>query len=292
MISQSTVNGPGAAIPGNYKTGNFQFHLLNTDRHDHAEVERHLEYRKPYSVSDYIERALAISSFDDFFLFASKLKYDCGFTMSGGGMSHKSVDAAPVAYFFYSSVTGGWPSYYCRHLIKDDPTVYYCHHNVLPLVWATKKDFRVLQNINPGMTWAMADFGLTGFVTIPTHGANTALSGFRFAITKGMALTRSDIDNQLPMMSLLSTFMHEALSRLLELDKKAEDIKLTRREKEILCWVAAGSSTWEVSGKLHISENTVLTHMKSVHAKLGVKTRQHAVAKALSLNLIRPVLPT
>lgn len=275
-----------AASHNKYKTGDFQFRLLNTEQHDHAEVERHVEYRKRYTVSDYIERALSIASFEDFFFFASKLKNDCGFMMSGGGMSQKSVDAMPAAYFFYSSVTDSWPSYYCKHLIEDDPTVYYCHHNVLPLVWAAQKDFKALQKINPRMAWAMVDFGLAGFVTIPTHGANTALSGFRFAITKENVLTRSDIDNQLPLMSLLSTFMHEALSRLLELDKKSGNIRLTSREKEILRWVATGSSTWAVSEKLHISENTVLTHMKSVHAKLGVKTRQHAVAKALSLNLI------
>ena len=275
-----------AADRNRYKTGDFRFRLLNTERHDHAEVERHVEYRKRYTVSDYIERALSIASFEDFFHFASKLKYDCGFTMSGGGMSQKTIDVTPAAYFFYSSVTDGWPSYYCKHLIEDDPTVYYCHHNVLPLVWATKQDLKTLQKINARMARAMADFGLAGFVTIPTHGANTALSGFRFAITKENDMTRSDIDNQLPLMSLLSTFMHEALSRLLDLDRKSEKITLTSREKEILRWVAMGLSTWAISEKLHISENTVLTHMKSVHAKLGVKTRQHAVAKALSLNLI------
>lgn len=269
-----------------YKTGDFKFRLLNTERHDHAQVERHVDYRKSYTVTDYIERTLSITSFEDFFFFASKLKNDCGFTMSGGGMSQKSVDVSPAAYFFYSSAADEWPSYYCKHLIEDDPTVYYCHHNVIPLVWSTKKDLNALRKINPRMARAMADFNLAGFVTIPTHGANTALSGFRFAITKGGVLTRADIDNQLPLMSLLSTFMHEALSRLLDLDRKSEKITLTSREKEILRWVAMGLSTWAISEKLHISENTVLTHMKSVHAKLGVKTRQHAVAKALSLNLI------
>ncbi|HEX7027408.1 MAG TPA: hypothetical protein VF268_09210 [Gammaproteobacteria bacterium] len=86
-----------AADRNRYKTGDFRFRLLNTERHNHAEVERHAEYRKRYSVSDYIERALSIASFEDFFHFASKLKYNCGFTMSGGGMSQKTVDVAPAA---------------------------------------------------------------------------------------------------------------------------------------------------------------------------------------------------
>lgn len=243
-------------------------------------------YRKAYTVSDYIEHALSISSFEDFYLFAAKLKSDCGFSLSGGVMSHKSVNAEPTAYLFYASEPGGWPAYYLKHLLAEDPTYYYCLHNVLPLVWATENDVKVLRKLTPRMANAMGEFDIDGFVTIPTHGANTTLSGFRFAFTKRDALTRTDIDNQLPMMSLLGTFLHEAWSRVLELDKESENIRLTPREKEILRWVAAGSSTWAISDKLHISENTVLTHMKNVHAKLGVKTRQHAVAKALSLSLI------
>lgn len=144
----------------------------------------------------------------------------------------------------------------------------------------------MIRRLNPSIAEAMLNFGIKGFVTIPTHGANTSLSGFRFAITKGDVLTRSDIDNQLPLLSLLSAYMHEALSRLLNFDNHSKNIKLTPREKEILRWVASGLSTWEISENLHISENTVLTHMKNVHIKFGVKTRQHAVAKALSVNLI------
>ncbi|HEX7027407.1 MAG TPA: LuxR C-terminal-related transcriptional regulator [Gammaproteobacteria bacterium] len=286
MIIQS-VKLPGAEkASSNSNAGNFKFRLLNTRQHDHAQAERHAVYRKTYTVSDYIEHALSISSFEDFYLFAAKLKSDCGFSLSGGVMSDKAIDAEPTAYLFYASIPGGWPAYYLKHLVADDPTYNYCLHNVLPLVWATEKDFKVLRKQTPHMVNAMGDFDIDGFVTIPTHGANTSLSGFRFAFTKRDGLTRADVDNQLPMMSLLSTFMHEAMTRVLELDKKSENIRLTLREKEILRWVATGLSTWAVSEKLHISENTVLTHMKSVHAKLGVKTRQHAVAKALSLNLI------
>lgn len=283
-ISHSKVESPGGANPGTRPA--LQFRLLNTERHDHAQAERHVIYRKRYAVSDYIEQALSIASFEDFYLFAAKLKYDCGFSLSGGVMSHKSADAEPTAHLFYASVPGGWPAFYLKHLITEDPTYHYCRYNVLPLVWPTEKDFKTIRKQAPRMISAMDDFTINGFVTIPTHGANTSLSGFRFAFTRRDGLTRADVDNQLPMMSLLSTFMHEAMSRILELDGKSGVIKLTRREKEVLRWVAAGATTWETSERLRISENTVLAHMKKIHSKLGVKTRQHAVAKALSLNLI------
>lgn len=287
MVSQSDRQWQANLNDGNYKTGNFRFRLLNTGQHDRMQVEKHAKYHRSYTVADYIEHVLSVTCFEEFFLFASKLKSDCGFSIIGGGMSHKSMDQRPAAHFFYSSACGGgWADYYSRHLIEDDPVVYYCHHNVLPLVWETDKDFRLIRGLNSHMAGAMVDFGIRGFVTVPTHGTDTLLSGFRFTIAQHDRITRRDIDSQLPLLSLLSTFMHEALSRILALDRGTDKIRLTRREKDVLRWVSCGLSTWEISENLSISENTVLHHIKNIHTKLNVRSRQHAVAKALSLNLI------
>ncbi|MFT6565124.1 MAG: two-component system NarL family response regulator [Actinomycetes bacterium] len=55
---------------------------------------------------------------------------------------------------------------------------------------------------------------------------------------------------------------------------------LTKREMQVLELVADGLPNREVANGLHISENTVKNHMRSVHEKLGVKTRTEAVVKA------------
>lgn len=55
---------------------------------------------------------------------------------------------------------------------------------------------------------------------------------------------------------------------------------LTKREMQVLELVADGLPNREVAKGLHISENTVKNHMRSVHEKLGVKTRTEAVVKA------------
>jgi DNA-binding CsgD family transcriptional regulator len=56
---------------------------------------------------------------------------------------------------------------------------------------------------------------------------------------------------------------------------------LSCREKEILQWVAAGKSTWDVSTILKISESTVKFHIGNVMKKLDAVNRTHAVAIAL-----------
>lgn len=57
---------------------------------------------------------------------------------------------------------------------------------------------------------------------------------------------------------------------------------LSPREIEILGSVAAGLSNREIASRLHIAEETVKTHLKSVFEKLNVSDRSHAISVAIS----------
>ncbi len=61
---------------------------------------------------------------------------------------------------------------------------------------------------------------------------------------------------------------------------------LTKRELQVLTLVADGLPNREVANHLHISENTVKNHMRSIHEKLGVRTRTEAVVKAVREGLL------
>lgn len=62
---------------------------------------------------------------------------------------------------------------------------------------------------------------------------------------------------------------------------------LTPRETEILQLMAEGRSNRAIGAALHISENTVKTHISNVYQKLEVRDRTEAVTTALRLGLIR-----
>ncbi len=54
---------------------------------------------------------------------------------------------------------------------------------------------------------------------------------------------------------------------------------LTAREREICSEVMAGRSTSDIAGHLFISTNTVQDHLKSIFAKVGVRSRGELVAR-------------
>ena len=63
---------------------------------------------------------------------------------------------------------------------------------------------------------------------------------------------------------------------------------LSRREREILQLIARGLSNREIGERLFLALDTVKGHNRGIFAKLGVRRRTEAVAKARSLNLLPP----
>ena len=63
---------------------------------------------------------------------------------------------------------------------------------------------------------------------------------------------------------------------------------LTPRELEILALVATGQSNAEIAAFLHLSENTVKTHVAHVLDKLGLRDRVHAVVYAYETGVVEP----
>ena len=61
---------------------------------------------------------------------------------------------------------------------------------------------------------------------------------------------------------------------------------LTKRELEILRHLATGNPISAIAKTLHISQNTMKTHLKNVYRKIGASGREEAVEKAKSLYLL------
>lgn len=84
-------------------------------------------------------------------------------------------------------------------------------------------------------------------------------------------------------------FVHPQLARLLEQSQAAgaaQVPELTPREREVLQLMARTATNREIAQALHVSEETVRTHVKHILRKLDQPTRTQAILEALRLGLI------
>lgn len=69
-------------------------------------------------------------------------------------------------------------------------------------------------------------------------------------------------------------------------DNKKSDIRLTKRERDVLLLLVKGQSNKEMAETMFISEKTVKNHLTSIFRKLGVKDRTQAAVYALINNIV------
>jgi DNA-binding CsgD family transcriptional regulator len=62
---------------------------------------------------------------------------------------------------------------------------------------------------------------------------------------------------------------------------------LTSREAEVLQLIADGLTSGPIAARLWLSVETVKSHVGTIHAKLGVHSRAHAVAIGFRQGLLR-----
>jgi DNA-binding NarL/FixJ family response regulator len=71
-----------------------------------------------------------------------------------------------------------------------------------------------------------------------------------------------------------------------QIAEHASDTNLTRREIEVLQWIASGNANKLVADKLSVTEDTIKMHVKSILSKLGANDRTHAVAIAVKRGIM------
>lgn len=95
------------------------------------------------------------------------------------------------------------------------------------------------------------------------------------------------------LLKLLIPHLHIALMRVvsnpsfINKQKTTTHTRLSVREVEILNWMSTGKSNWEIAQVLELSEATVRNHVHHILVKIKATSRAQAVAKAISLKLIR-----
>jgi len=76
------------------------------------------------------------------------------------------------------------------------------------------------------------------------------------------------------------------VKELIRNENKQDEVKLTKREKDVLALLVQGSSNKNIADIMFISEKTVKNHLTSIFRKLRVKDRTQAAVYALKNHLV------
>jgi len=191
-------------------------------------------------------------------------------------------------------LAGKWPEkwppiYIAKKYVLIDPTVRYLSRAQRPFRW---RDTMVAFRNDPHrrrMEQMMMDarnHGLLDGYIFPIHGQGGLLGNMTIG---GDIVDLSPIE-----ISLFDAAARKAFWKILELRGEAEalekgsdiDIQMTRREMEILNYLAEGLTSIEISKLLKISNHTVDWYMNGIQDKMKAKNRQNIVALAFRYGLI------
>ncbi len=176
----------------------------------------------------------------------------------------------------------GWAKLWAEeNFVSVDPVIYQLLVQNTPFRWT---DLRKRASEKGALVMDSArDFQLFDGMGIAIH----SLSGGKAAVTMGgeaCALSKRDEMS----LHLAAIYFFARVEKLLRKHELMEVPRLTPRERDCLCWVAAGKTDWETSQILGISEGTVKEYVHAAMRKLDATHRAQAVAVAIHAGVITP----
>lgn len=179
-----------------------------------------------------------------------------------------------------SKLPPDWLALYLdKQFVHDDPSMRHSMRATAPFAWLDAPYDPEREPRSAEVVQRAMDFGLSKGIVIPVPSSAGCIGHVWLG---GLLSSRV-----LPTVTLMS---HHAFYHLEQL-RAHPPIKchsLTPRKREILTWVAAGKSSWEIGEILNISQRTVEWHVHQTMLELDVSSRAQAVVLAVREGAISP----
>jgi DNA-binding CsgD family transcriptional regulator len=194
----------------------------------------------------------------------------------------------PVGGTMHAFVTyrDDWQQFYQEndlHLV--DPTLHSSMRSVAPVDWSRLSSDRNYSKVfEPARDFGIGERGLTVPIRGP-YGEFGMLSVTRDCQEKNwQSLKKHTIAD----LQTAAAHVHDHVMDSEPITRFLHHPNLSKRELEILQWVAAGKSQQDIGDILSISNRTVEVHLRSSRGKLFALTTAQAVGRAIGMGLIYP----
>jgi LuxR family quorum sensing-dependent transcriptional regulator len=201
------------------------------------------------------------------------------------GFEHFAVtrDAFRRDGFSKAALATDWPAgWYDRYIAGGfyafDPVVRRNRNSASPFKWTDvlpeiRNDKRALLVMHSAAT----EFRLCEGVCVPIHN----LHGVEGAVSLGGEHVEVNAES-LSFIHLISVFAATQMARVASSVQQNLTMALSHREREVMCWAAAGKTAAETASRMNIGVSTVDKQIASAMRKLRSATKAQAVAVALA----------
>ncbi|MFQ5736537.1 MAG: LuxR C-terminal-related transcriptional regulator [Thermodesulfobacteriota bacterium] len=170
-----------------------------------------------------------------------------------------------------------------EELYHHDPIVRYNYSFFKPQHW-TEAVQRFSDKAGEELMNKASEFGLSYGIASGVNGEGVRGSLVSFSSAKDRFTA-----HHLKILDVVTPHIHQALVRICDVSQARDGAvsqPLSVREKEVLRWMMAGKTNWEISVILNISERTVKFHVQNIERKLDAVNKAHAVAIAMDTGLL------
>ncbi len=185
----------------------------------------------------------------------------------------------------------GWPTAWLERYIAEDyvhvdPVIRQLKRTVTPFQWdEALYDVGNEPQAHRVMTEA-TEFRMHSGLTVPIY----SVSGFQACVTYGSSERKLDLSSRsVAALHLISIYAHNKMRDVMA-DSGNRAAKrataLSAREIEVLKWMAAGKTNWEIARIIGVTERTVEFHVSQALRRLNAVTRTQAVAEAFRAKVI------
>lgn len=194
----------------------------------------------------------------------------------------------PIATHFTSYPAEWVGRYIATNVYFRDPVIRHGQSAVTPYAW----DWLEAKGIDAaGRTvfGEASEFGVAHGLSVPVRGPRdlALVSMCPDSISRKEAARL--IKAKLADLTILSMMAHERARVLLKPQSvDGKGVRLSKREREVMQWIACGKSSWDIGMILNLSEATVRNYTAAALGKLNCHDRTHAAVRAVVMGLIDP----
>lgn len=173
--------------------------------------------------------------------------------------------------------------YQDHHCYRFDPAAIHIRQHQYPIHWGRHS---FTGTCAEPMYQTARKYGICSGATFPVTPPSVTIAGFGYACNQEIEDSLHAILASMPHGQLLATFVHQAITRLLNLYESPQAHSITERERACLNLAAQGLRDGEIADMLGISPRTVLFHLGNVKRKLEADNRSQMIARAMALKVI------